>query len=113
MLDYNHFNTPLVEGLKLKTNMNFPKVNTTHYRSPIGKLIFLINTKPNIPFIVNLIIIHMYRPQESHLKATKSFFLYFKGTVNARLFYKIGTNLAFIIITNANWGRRWRFYKTN
>jgi hypothetical protein len=59
MSNYNPFNAPLVEGLKLKTNMNFPEVNTTHYRSLVGKLIFLTNTKPNIPFVVNLMSMYM------------------------------------------------------
>jgi hypothetical protein len=59
MSNYNPFDTPMVEVLKLKTNMNFSKVNTTHYWSLVGKLIFLTNTKPNIPFVVNLMIIYM------------------------------------------------------
>jgi hypothetical protein len=59
MLDYNPFNTPMVEGLKLKTNMNFPEVNTIYYWSLVGRLIFLTNTKPNIPFVMNLMSISM------------------------------------------------------
>jgi hypothetical protein len=53
--------------------MNSPKVDPTYYNQSLaGKLIFFTNTRLDIAFAINLVNRYMQRPQESHLKATKS-----------------------------------------
>jgi len=84
--------------------MNSPKANTTHYRSLVSKLVFLINPRLDIIFAMNLVSKYLQRPQETHLKANKSIFQCLKGTVNTRLFHRITIDLILIIFIDANWG---------
>lgn len=86
------------------TNINSHEVNITHYRSLVDKLVFLINTRLDIIFAVNLVSKYLQKPQETFLKAIKSILQCLKGTVNIRLFYKIGVDLIFTRFIDANWG---------
>lgn len=84
--------------------MNSLEANTTHYRSLVDKLVFLINTRLGIIFVVNLVSKYLQKPQETHLKVTKSILWCLKGTVNTRLFYRIGIDLILIRFIDTNWG---------
>jgi hypothetical protein len=99
MTNYNPLNnTLLVEGLKLQVNT---LKLTNYYQSLVGKLIFLTNAILNIAF-VNLVSRYMQRPQEPHLKATKSNLWYLKGTINIGLFHRGGIGFALTKFTNVH-----------
>lgn len=55
MDDCNPSSTPLPKGLKVQIDMDLFKIDPKHYCSLVGKLIFLMNTIPNITFVVNLL----------------------------------------------------------
>ncbi|KAH8967879.1 hypothetical protein BDL97_03G099800, partial [Sphagnum fallax] len=66
----------------------------------VGKLIFLTSVILNIAVVVNLMSRYMQRPQEPHLKTTKSNLWYLKGTINIGLFHRRGIGLAFTKFIN-------------
>ncbi len=81
-----------------------PSKLTNYYRSLVGKLIFLTSAILNIAVVVNLVSRYMQRPQEPHLKTTKSNLWYLKGTINIGLFHRRGIGLAFTKFINVDSG---------
>lgn len=55
MDDRNLWSTPLPKGLKVQIDMELFEIDPKHYCSMVGKLIFLMNTRPNVIFVVNLL----------------------------------------------------------
>ena len=72
--------TPMVERLKLKTDMNEEFVDPTLYRSMVGKLIHLTHSRPDLSYSVGIVSKYMAKPHNSHLQAVKRIFRYVSGT---------------------------------
>ncbi|GJY18129.1 ribonuclease H-like domain-containing protein [Tanacetum coccineum] len=53
--------------------------NIIDYQKLIGKLIYLINTRPNISYVVHCLSQFMHSPMKSHLKTTFKILRYLKG----------------------------------
>jgi hypothetical protein len=53
MMDCKSKATPMVTDLRKSRNSNFDPVDSSMYRQFIGSLIYLVNTRPNICFVVN------------------------------------------------------------
>jgi hypothetical protein len=83
--------TPMLERLKLLTDMGEEPVDPTHYRCLVGKLIHLMHSRPNISFAVRVVSRFMAKPQVSHLQAAKRILCYVAGTRNFGIFY-LSTN---------------------
>ena len=54
----------------------------------IGSLMYLMNTRPDIFFAVNILIQYLTDPRHVHLTAAKHILRYLKGTVDYGLKYK-------------------------
>ena len=61
--------------------------NLTAYRQLIGSLMFLVNTRPNIFFVVNNLSHHMIDPFHVDWIAEKHVLRYLHGTINLGLIY--------------------------
>ncbi len=88
--DYRLSQTPMTKGLHLTTNMKTKEVDAVEYHRMVGKLIYLINSRPNINFVVGVMSRFMAKPQQSHLKVVKHIFRYLKRTTNFGIFYQKG-----------------------
>ena len=59
----------------------------TQYRHIIGSLMYLMNTRPNIFFVVNTLSQYLVKPIWVHLIAAKHVMRYLKGMIDLGLYY--------------------------
>lgn len=72
MLDCNSCATPMEARLKLSKKMEEEVVNPTAYRSLIGSLRYLVNTRPDIAYAVGVVSRYLEAPSNQHWTATSS-----------------------------------------
>ena len=72
--------TPMVTGHKLSKNDDLAKVNQTLYSSMIGKLQYLVHSRPNIALSIGIVARFSANPRENHLMVVKRIMRYLKGT---------------------------------
>lgn len=64
----------IAKNTKLTTYMSGQKVDGTTYRKMVGKLIYLVNTRPDINFLMSTISQFLIYLQLPHLNAMKQIF---------------------------------------
>lgn len=80
-------NTPLLEALKFTSNMEALKVDATFYCQMVGKLIYLIHTRPNLAYSVNTVSRYISAPQQPHLDAICHILCYINNTKHYGILY--------------------------
>ena len=65
-----------------------PSIASTLHRQMIGSLMYLVNTRPDICYVVNALSQFMCEPKEIHLVAVKHIMRYLQGTLTLRLKYE-------------------------
>ncbi|WVZ50368.1 hypothetical protein U9M48_001626 [Paspalum notatum var. saurae] len=85
--DCNSCKVPMDVKLKLSKESSSPRVNATEYRSLVGSLRYLVNTRPDLAFSVGYVSRFMEEPHEEHLAAVKQIVRYIARTQNWGLFY--------------------------
>ncbi|CAL8169005.1 unnamed protein product [Prunus armeniaca] len=88
MKNCNLVGTPTEPGLKLSSDLDGERVDSTYFKQIVGSLMYLTATQPDIMYAVCLISRYMERQTELHLRATKRVFRYLKGTIDFGIFYK-------------------------
>jgi hypothetical protein len=83
----NPCTTPMETRLKLSKQSTSPAVNTTEYRSLIGSLRYLMNTRPDLAFAVGYLSRFMENPRQEHMAAMKHLLRYVAGTIDYGLAY--------------------------
>lgn len=73
--------TPMEANLKKLAASDSYLVEPTMYRQLIGSLMYLVNTRPDISFVVSTLSQFMIEPRYEHWAATKHALRYLKGTV--------------------------------
>jgi hypothetical protein len=79
---------PLEPRLKLSKKSDTPLVNATEYRSLVGSLRYLVNTRPDIAYAVGFVGRFLEQPHEEHIAAVKHILRYVAGTLGHGLFYR-------------------------
>ena len=69
----------------------------------IGKIQYIIHTKPDIALKVGIIAIFLANPRDTHLMAIKQIQRYLKGTKDYGLWYKKGGNFDLKTFTDLDW----------
>jgi len=64
--------------------------NAYEYRQLIGALVFLVNSRPYICFVVNIFSQYMVEPHHIHWIAAKNLLRYLRGTITHALRYTVG-----------------------
>ncbi|KAL5563180.1 hypothetical protein UlMin_032927 [Ulmus minor] len=95
--------TPVVIGKPLTAEDRELLQNPTPYRSIIGALLYLTNTRPDIAFIVNRLSHFMQSPTISHWQGAKRVLHYLKGTRNMGLHIKFFQRLDLQSFTDAEY----------
>jgi len=93
MMNYNPCATPMEARLKLTKSVEDEVVNPTAYRSIIGSLRYIVNTRPDLAFSVGAISRYMEAPSKQHWAAVKHILRYLKGTVEFGYRYERGAAL--------------------
>jgi hypothetical protein len=88
--DCNVCAVPMESRLKLSKESKSPLVDATEYRSLIGGLRYLLNTRPDITFAVNYVSRFLEKPREDHRLAVKHLLRYVAGTLDFGVFYSRG-----------------------
>jgi hypothetical protein len=73
--------------LKLKKESELPKVDATEYRSLVGSLRYLVNTRPDLAYSVGYVSRFMEDPHEDHLVAVKQILRFVAGSSDIGVFY--------------------------
>ncbi|WVZ54849.1 hypothetical protein U9M48_005593 [Paspalum notatum var. saurae] len=82
---------PMDPRLQLTKETAGAPVDPTRYRSIIGSLRYLVNTRPDIAFAVGMVSRFMEAPREEHWQAVKQILRYLAGTVGYGCVYGAGT----------------------
>jgi hypothetical protein len=87
MIECKSMPTPMVMDLKKMSNADSRKIDPHLYRQLIGSLMYLVNTRPDICYAVNVLSQFMSQPRQTHWIATKHVLRYVRGTVGYGLRY--------------------------
>ena len=70
----------------------------------IGKLQYVVHSRPDIALAVGIVARFSANPRENHLMAVKRIMRYLKGTDDFGLYYKKNEKFELNAYTNADWG---------
>ena len=87
MMDCKAMATPMDTNLKLLSDETSELVDMTQYKQFVGSLIYLMNTRPDICFVVNSVSQYIVKPRWVHLISVKHVMRYLKGTIDFGLYY--------------------------
>jgi hypothetical protein len=74
--------TPMEQHIKLLPGKPESVVNATKYRSIVGSLRYLVNTRPEIAFFVGMVSRFMESPNSEHWGAVKRIIRYIAEPLN-------------------------------
>ena len=99
-----HASTPMSSSIKLSSDPTGMQVDPTLYRSMIGSLLYLIASRPDIAFNVEVCARFQAAPKESHMTTVKRIIPYVNGTSNYGIWYSRGSNECLAEYLDVNWG---------
>ena len=89
MMDSKAMTTPMALNLKLLSDDSLEEVYAMMYHQMIGSLMYLMNTRPDICFVVNTLSHFLTDPRHVHLIAANPILRYLKGTIDYGLKYEV------------------------
>ena len=78
-------------------------VDATVYRQLIGSLMYPVNTKSDICFVMNTLSQYMVEPRSVHMVGAKHVLRYIDGTVDYGLDYVRGDGISLVGYTDSDW----------
>eukprot|EP00253_Pinus_taeda_P012828 PITA_12828 len=103
MMDSKPMTTPMITNLKKLRSSNSNVVNPTSYHKLVGSLMYLVNTRPDICFPINVLSQFQLEPHQDHWIDAKHILRYLRGTIHHCLKYD-GKEVKLIGYTNSDWG---------
>jgi hypothetical protein len=82
MVDCKLVSTPMDTQVKVSAEFEPPVADPTHFRSLARALQYLMFTRPDIAYAVQLVCLYMHDPWEPHLTVMKHILHYLWGTLN-------------------------------
>ena len=95
--------TPMTTNFKKLDASESELVDPTLYHQLIGLLMYLVNTRPDISFVVNTLSQYMVEPRRVQWSATKHVLRYIAGTVDYGLDYVRGDGVGLVGYSNSDW----------
>ena len=102
MEDSKLVGTPMYIGLKLTKDDDSKEVDQILYRSMIGKLQYVVHTRPNIALEIGIVARFLAKIRENYMMAIKRILRYLKGNEDYGLLYKLGESLDLKVFTNVD-----------
>jgi hypothetical protein len=103
MGDSRPMTTPMITNWKKLHASESQLVDSTLYHQLIGSLMYLVNTRPDICFVVKTLIQFMVEPRRVHWVAAKHVLRYLCGTVDYGLDYQRGDGVHLVGYTDSDW----------
>lgn len=99
------YNTPIEVNHKLKEGDSERLIDVSRYQQLVGRLIYMLLTRPNIAYAVGAISQFMHAPTQAHMEAAYRVLKYLKGYPRKRIVYKKFDHqrVAVVAYTNADW----------
>jgi len=94
----NPCETPMECWVKLNKQKEGEAVDATAYRSLIGSLRYLVNTRPDLAYAVGVVSRYMEAPGKQHWAVVKHILRYLKGTLGYGCKYERGTELKPVLV---------------
>jgi len=98
MTGCNPVDTPMEQRVKLTKAKTGTEKNVTRYRSIIGMLRYLVNTRPDLSFAVGIVSRFMEAPDNEHWAAVKRIIRYVSGTLNYGCKFIRGENSEMLLL---------------
>lgn len=95
--------TPMVTRIKLSKEDTTGEVDQTLYKSMIGKLQYVVHSRPNISLDVGIIARFQSNPRGIHMNVMKIIFKYLKGTDDYVLQYKQEDDFNLKVYIDVDW----------
>jgi len=102
--DSNSVKTPIETGIKLTKEGDGRTVDATYFKHIVGSLRYLTCTRPDICYVVGLVIRYMESLRQVHLQVVKRIMRYIKGTTTFGLFYFSSKKIEIIEYSDSDWG---------
>ena len=105
MLDCKSISTPMISNLKKLQDQvtgTDPK-DTTLYRQIIGSLMYLVHTRPDICYAVNVLSQFMCELKHIHMVVVKHILRYVRGTIAYGLRYTSSGGVMLHRFTDSDW----------
>ena len=94
---------PFLLGVSLEEGKNTPPMDCTIYRQPIGSLLYLTHSWPDICYAVNVVSRYMKQPHDLHWKEAKRILQYIQGTNSYDIHYAAYSELELVGYTDSDW----------
>jgi len=105
MEDCRPMATPMITNWKKIDASKDKDVDPTLYKQLIGSPMYLVNTRPDICYIVNTLSQFMVELKRAHWAAAKHVLRYLQGTVDYGLLYTRSKDIRLSGFTDADWAR--------
>jgi hypothetical protein len=96
-------NTCMETKLNLLVDTSSELIDSTLYRQIIGSLMYLMNTRPDICFVVNTLSQFLVEPKCVHLVVVKHVMSYLKGTLDCGFSYNADHEFRLSGYTDSDW----------
>ncbi|XP_071741115.1 uncharacterized mitochondrial protein AtMg00810-like [Rutidosis leptorrhynchoides] len=102
--------TPMESGVVFSSidnhsDTNYPLSNISDYQKLIGKLIYIILTRPDIAYDVHCLSQHMHAPLNSHLNAAFRVLRYLKGSPGKGIFITKSDNFVLSAYVDSDYAK--------
>ncbi|KAL0424084.1 UNVERIFIED_CONTAM: Retrovirus-related Pol polyprotein from transposon TNT 1-94 [Sesamum radiatum] len=103
MKECNAIRTPMIMNQKFCLDDGEEKVDVQLYRSLVGSLLYLTNSRPDILQATALLSRFMQNPSNIHFGAAKRILRYLKGTRSFGLWYSNSNNFELLGFSDSDW----------
>ena len=90
MFECNSAQIPMDPNVKFSKGVGEEDVDATKYRNLVGRLRYLLQTRPDLSYSVGVASRYMQEPKKSHMVAVKQILRYIKGTMGYGIRYAKG-----------------------
>ena len=105
MMNCKSMETPMVTNLKKLRDFDYDLLDPSTYPQLIGSLMYVVNTRSNIYFVVNTLSQFQVEPRHEHWIAAKHVLRYIHGTINYSLRYTASSDIQPHGFTDSDWAR--------
>ncbi|KAD5317201.1 hypothetical protein E3N88_17147 [Mikania micrantha] len=94
---------PMEQNLKLDAGLDEEKVDANTYRRPVGKMLYLQATRPDVTYAVNVLSQFVADPRANHMQAAVRVLRYLKLTLGQGILLSKNGAMDLVAYSDADW----------